>query len=424
MMNFSEYKASELKGSANVLWIDGYKLEYLAFATKEQEGKTPIMFLGGAFQSFSSFRGEVEKVIHDAPVILLDLPSQGSNDQLAPELEMTHFADLIAAFLLQQKVEKIQLMGVSYGSVMASLFAAKYPRMITRLLVSGITCFRRNSLITLLEDSLALLDNGDMEAFAATAVCNLINHNRINQTKISPTYRRLLHRQIARLTDNERLRYAQNTRRLLRFKGFESFPQCETLIATGEYDNFTLPQENAAVARKCTNARLAIIKDADHLAQFEQKAASTQLIHAFFTGVQQEGIAGVEMHTPSTYEQLEKRLQPRFAPLEQPYTLYDKATGKTHTVKIKDINFSGCCIEQINLDMSLTESNDHLHLDIPETGHRYHIRVLSRSKKQLRCIIIQRDMESATDLINYLNEHFLLIRENAPSVEEVAGMLA
>lgn len=424
MMNFSEYSPSKLKGSAETLWIDGYKLEYLAFSQPGNESKTPVMFLGGAFQSFSSFRGEIEALIDHCPVILLDLPSQGSNDQLAPELDMENYADLIAAFVLQKSVNKIQLMGVSYGSVMAGLFAAKYPRMIQRLLVSGITYFRRKSLISLLEDSLALLDKGDMEAFAATAVCNLINHNQMEKTGISPTYRRLLHRQIARLSDNERQRYAQNTRRLLRAKEVHSFPTCETLIATGEYDNFTLPQENAAVARQCSNAKLAIIKNADHLAQFEQKDTALALIKNFFLSQSLANIAGIDLYQPKDYSQSDKRLQPRFEPLEQPYNLVDNETGKTHTVKIKDINFSGCRIEQISADMSINELSRSLFLDIPETHNQYHIRILSRDRKELRCIIIQRDMRSADSLINYLNEHFLLLREHAPTVEQVAGKLA
>ena len=272
-MQFANYSPAALKQAPNIQMIGDYKVEFVAYESEGNMDKAPVMFLGGAFQSFSSFRNEVEQMLEHCPVILADFPSQGGNDQLAPELDMEDFADLIAGFLTSQGVSKVQLMGVSYGSAMATLFASAYPQMIDRLLISGITCFRRESLITLLEDSLKLLDSGDMDAFATTAVCNLINHNRMEDTQIGATYRRLLFRQIARLNDNERQRYAQNTRRLLRFQGFKSFPTCETLIATGEFDNFTLPQENAAVARQCVNGKFAVIRNADHLAQFEQKSS-------------------------------------------------------------------------------------------------------------------------------------------------------
>ena len=410
-MKFSTYSPAELKKPAKIQKTGDYRVEFLAFATPENAHRTPVMFLGGAFQSFSSFRNEVEMMLEHCPVILADMPSQGSNDQLAPELEMDDFADLIAGFLTAQNVDKVKLMGVSYGSAMATVFASRYPHMIEKLLLSGITCFRRDSLITLLEDSLELLDGGDMEAFATSAVCSLINHNRIEDTQISNTYRRLLWRQIARLDSNERQRYAQNTRRLLRFKGFDSFPECETLIATGEYDNFTLPQENAAVARQCRNARLAIIHNADHLAQFEQKIASNELVLRFMTGQDIHSLDGIELFDPQGYDFANQRLQPRHRPLEQPYRLFDRATGKEHTVRIEDINFTGCALELNTVDLSLTEETATLFLEIPETGFEYHVRILGREKKHVRCLIMQREMAAAEALIRYLSEHFLLLRD-------------
>ena len=423
-MHFATYSPAALKQSPNVQMVGEYKVEFVAYESVGNMDKAPVMFLGGAFQSFSSFRNEVEQMLEHCPVILADFPSQGGNDQLAPELDMEDYADLIAGFLTSQDISAVQLMGVSYGSAMATLFASAYPQMIERLLISGITCFRRESLITLLEDSLTLLDAGDMNAFATTAVCNLINHNRMEDTRIGATYRRLLFRQIARLNDNERQRYAQNTRRLLRFQGFQSFPTCETLIATGEFDNFTLPQENAAVARQCVNGKFAVIRNADHLAQFEQKSASMEVVCRFMSGQSLEGIEGVDLYDPQAYDFANQRLQGRIRPMEQPYKLVDKATGKEHTVRIRNINFSGCEIEQINMDMALTEASDQLWLELPETGFSYHIRVIGKDKKNMRCLLMQRDMKGAEALLSYLQDHLLMLRDDQPSVEEVAGQLA
>ena len=49
-----------------------------------------MLLLGGAFQSFRSFAAEVDELLVDHPLILLDLPSQGGNLQLAPELGRAH----------------------------------------------------------------------------------------------------------------------------------------------------------------------------------------------------------------------------------------------------------------------------------------------------------------------------------------------
>jgi len=415
-MHFTSFSAAALKVAPDICTLSYqqgyYRVEYQAFALPENQHKTPVVFLGGAFQSFSSFRNEVERVLQTHPVILADFPSQGSNDQLAPELSMTDYAHLIALFCESRNLSKVIMLGISYGSAMATLFAHAYPQKVERLLLSGITCFRRESLIALLEDSLTLLAAGNMQGFAATAVCNLINHNSLAETGVSPTYRRMLHRQIARLNENERQRYAQNTRRLLDFRGFDGFPNCPTLIATGEYDNFTLPAENAAVARQCTNAIFAIVDNADHLAQFERKDPTGTLFHRFMCNEKLDDIPGTRIYDPNEFDCADQRLQPRQRPLAQPYQLHDGETGRQHTVRIKNINFAGCELELTPSDLSLSDNCRDLWLDIPQTGNRYHLRILGRERKFLRCLIVQRDFRHADTLLAFLNGTLMMGREN------------
>ncbi len=421
-MQFSSFSASELRASPKIQMLDRYKVEYQAFSLPENSHKTPVVFLGGAFQSFSSFRSEVELVYTTHPVILADFPSQGSNDQLAPELDLEDYGNLIADFLDINAIDKVIVLGISYGSAMATLFAASHPERIDRLLLSGITCFRRESLITLLEDSLQMMAQGNMQAFATTAVCNLINHNRLQETEVSPTYRKVMYRQIARLNKNEQARYAQNTERLLRFPGFNKFPKCPTLIATGEFDNFTLPSENAAVARQCAAATFAVIHNADHLAQFERKEAASTLFHNYMCGTPIGDVEGVTIYNPLAYDPADQRLQSRQRPLEQPYTLRDKHTGKEHTVRIQNINFAGCELELVHPDLSLNESCNELFLSLPETGNDYHVRIMERDKRLLRCLIIQRELKAADTLLTYLKDHLLMVRDNEPPQSE--GQLA
>ncbi|KZZ44490.1 MAG: alpha/beta hydrolase [Saccharospirillaceae bacterium] len=421
-MQFSSFSASELRASPKIQMLDRYKVEYQAFSLPENSHKTPVVFLGGAFQSFSSFRSEVELVYTTHPVILADFPSQGSNDQLAPELDLEDYGNLIADFLDINAIDKVIVLGISYGSAMATLFAASHPERIDRLLLSGITCFRRESLITLLEDSLQMMAQGNMQAFATTAVCNLINHNRLQETEVSPTYRKVMYRQIARLNKNEQARYAQNTERLLRFPGFNKFPKCPTLIATGEFDNFTLPSENAAVARQCAAATFAVIHNADHLAQFERKEAASTLFHNYMCGTPIGDVEGVTIYNPLAYDPADQRLQSRQRPLEQPYTLLDKHTGKEHTVRIQNINFAGCELELVHADLSLNESCNELFLSLPETGNDYHVRIMERDKRLLRCLIIQRELKAADTLLTYLKDHLLMVRDNEPPQSE--GQLA
>ncbi|MGA4817510.1 alpha/beta fold hydrolase [Pseudomonas aeruginosa] len=88
-----------------------------------------MLLLGGAFQSFRSFTGEVSELLAPSTrVILLDLPSQGGNLQLAAELSLEDLADLIAAFAEQLGLPPLMPIGLSYGPALAALFAARHPR--------------------------------------------------------------------------------------------------------------------------------------------------------------------------------------------------------------------------------------------------------------------------------------------------------
>lgn len=401
-MQFSTFEPDSLKQAPSIQMIGRYKLEYHLFSHPENLDNTPVVFLGGAFQSFTSFKSEVELVYQTHPVILLDLPSQGSNDQLVPEFDLKDFSSLLKGFFEAQGIAQVIMVGISYGSAMATLFAAEYPQYVKRLLVSGITCFRRETLVTLLEDSLNLLSQGELKAFAATAVSNLINHNRMQETEVGKTYRRLLYRQIARLNDNEQLRYAQNTQRLLRFDGFTKFPTCPTLVATGEYDNFTLPEENAAFAANCANAQFAVIEDADHLSQFERREVTSELFYRFIKAESIEGIKGTHLHVASSFYAQERRLQPRLNLEHDQAILLDETTGIQHKVRVIDINFSGCQIELDHNASMISENSTSLQLLITGMKNQFHIRIMERNQKHLRCILIQRDVKAADELIELL----------------------
>lgn len=403
-MQFTQYQTNSLKQPASVQMIGRYKIEFHAFCQPGNEDNCPVVFLGGAFQSFASFKNEVELVYQSHPVILLDMPSQGGNDQLVPEFALQDFAHLIKDFLEVQAVPSVIMVGISYGSAMATIFASEYPQYMHRLLLSGITCFRRDSLVMLLEDSLSLLAAGEMKSFAATAVSNLINHNRMPETEIGQTYRRLLFRQVARLNDNEQKRYAQNTQRLLDFTGFQKYPTCPTLVATGEYDNFTLPEENAGFADQCPDAQFAVIRNADHLSQFERRDVTSELFYRFMKMESIEGIDGADLLTSKQMSHGEKRLQPRLQPIENQAILTDRTNNSAQSIEVKDINFSGCQITLNMADLSLTEKSDQLFIKLSNLESEYHVRILEKDNKTLRCAIIQRDIKQADKLMDFLDQ--------------------
>lgn len=280
----TDYSQALLLSDTQRLEVGPWRLQYLAFSQQADDPRSPVLLLGGAFQNFRSFAADIPELLAEHPVILLDLPSQGSNLQLAPDLSLEALADLIAAFAEQLHLPALMPIGLSYGSALAALFAARHPQRCERLLLSGITALARQGARALLTEGLHLLAEGRSAAFGQAALTGLLNPMQQHDTGVSAGFRKALLRQMQRLNPAEIERYQQNTQRLLNFNGFTRYPSCPTLLLTGEHDHFTQPWEHARFAAACSNADCAIIHHADHLAQFERHDACARLYLPFLRG--------------------------------------------------------------------------------------------------------------------------------------------
>jgi pimeloyl-ACP methyl ester carboxylesterase len=337
----TDYRPALLVEASHPLQLGDWRLHYQAYSTRADDPRNPVLMLGGAFQCFRSFANEVEELLTDHPVILLDLPSQGSNLQLAPELGLEALADLIAAFVEALHLPPLMPIGLSYGSALAALFAARHPQHCARLLLAGITAFGRRGARVLLEESLALLAEGRCNEFAHGAVTGLLNPTRSQETGVSPVFRKALLRQLQRLTPSEIERYRQNSQRLLDFQGFTQHPTCPTLILAGEYDHFTQPWEHTHFATACPTAECALIHNADHLAQLEQRTACATLYTPFLRRQPLPLISPGSTHLPrSQWQQMEKRHEPRNPPSHSRARLHHAEVGELH-IEISELGFFG-----------------------------------------------------------------------------------
>ena len=336
-----DYQPTLLNSAPEVLHIGPWRLHYLAFSQHATDNRPPVLLLGGAFQSFRSFASEVGELLNQHPVILLDLPSQGGNLQLAPELSLAQLADLIAAFIDELQLPAVMPIGLSYGSALAALFAARHPQHCARLLLSGITALARPGARRLLQEGLDLLADDQTGAFAQGALTGLLNPLHAQDTGVSPVFRKALLRQMQRLTPTEIERYQQNTQRLLSFNGFEAYPECPTLLLAGEHDHFTQPWEHARFAAACADADCVLIHQADHLAQFERREACARLYNPFLRGEALPSVTpGASPMARSQLLQLNKRHETRRPPLSRRAILRQEG-GDEWSVEMPELGFFG-----------------------------------------------------------------------------------
>ncbi len=409
-IEYAEYSRSAIKAKPASFYVGTWRIDYLAFASPANSHKPPLVVVGGAFQNFTSYKYCVERIYEDYPVILVDLPSLGNNDQIAPDLGMEDLADLLYAFVQHMALEKVHLMGLSLGSAIASTFAYKYPAATGKMIVAGIVVRPRKSWRMLVEESVRVLEEQRMDEFSQAVVLYLVNYHRILETGITPTARRLFYRQMKMLNKNEQERYKINGRRLLSVEGLLGYPECETLVVTGEYDSFTLPWENAAFARKCPNSTFALIEGADHLPQLEKREVSLSLFSAFLCGKPLSEVQGVRVMPKGSYDNLERRRSERLRPSNTRGRVVSESRVGDHfrfdkVVKVVDISFFGCLLKLEEPGFSLADHARDCTLYMESPDLRLELLVFDYDEEgNLRCLFKHGNIREAERFTALLDE--------------------
>lgn len=345
---FDIYNKNSFKQPPRITWIDGWKIEYMAIADPLTMHNTPIVIVGGAFQNFNSYKYCVEQLFEKGPVILIDLPSLGSNQQIynrdtgqsAGVLEIPQLSTMLGEWLDIVEISKVSIMGMSLGSVVASCFAAQRPELMDRMILMGVMQKTRKSWRMLLEESLMLMKEQRMDEFGQAVILYLVNHAKLDRTRMSPTAKRLFFKQMAQFTNTEQERYEINCNRLLKLDNVP-VPQCKTLVACGQFDSFTLPHENANFALQCKDVEFAMIANADHVPQLQRRKETMNL---FTTFLKEESIENVEGIIPLNREQmqsLERRGEERIKLTQSNTHLTHRVLNTVVNAEIIDINYFG-----------------------------------------------------------------------------------
>lgn len=101
---------------------------------KVGKGKNLIL-LHGWGQDVSSFWGVLGGLKKDFTVWIVDLPGFGRSEYPKKDFEISDFADIIASFIEQNKINKAVLLGHSLGGNVSIKLAAKFPGLINKLIL-------------------------------------------------------------------------------------------------------------------------------------------------------------------------------------------------------------------------------------------------------------------------------------------------
>lgn len=409
---FDIYNKNSFKQPPRVTWIDGWKIEYMAIADPVTLHNTPIVIVGGAFQNFNSYKYCVEQLFEKGPVILIDLPSLGSNQQItnrdtglsAATLDIPQLSTMLGEWLDGVGITKVSMMGMSLGSVVASCFAAQRPELMNRMILMGVMQKTRKSWRMLLEESLMLMQEQRMDEFGQAVILYLVNHAQLEKTRMSPTAKRLFFKQMAAFSNTEQERYEINCNRLLKLDNVP-VPQCRTLVACGQYDSFTLPYENANFALQCPDVEFAMIANADHVPQLQRRKETMNLFTAFLKEESIENIEGIIALKRHQIEQLDRRGEERVK-ITHPHTqLTHRILDKVIDVEIENINYFGVLLKTDESYLDFINQNTRdlaLHLRDEEGDFKVECLIFETSEQGVRALFKHGCFEVADRLFHFI----------------------
>ena len=362
---FSDFDPAHFRADARRTAIGPWTVEHISFAAPGRAGQTPLVFIGGAFQNASSFVREVRYFLPQRPIIIVDLPGQGQNDQLSESLDFGDLARLFNEFLEAHALERVIPVGLSYGSGIAYTFAQQFPAKVERLILGGTTDQLRVRVNQALRASFWYLDRGRDELFAEGVIHHLLNLPLRESTRTNDRLINGLRLGMLELSAVERVRYRHNSARLFKYRLSGHLP-CRTLVFTGRYDHFTAPFEALAIANRCPSAEFVLIDNADHLAPIANSKTALALYDAFLNDTPVANVPGVISGPAAVEACRERRLLPRRPGRRRDIRLRD-AGGSEFRGALLDYNAHGCRFEPLN-GMPVVTDDAPVEVSIPAIG--------------------------------------------------------
>lgn len=114
---------------------DGVKLYYEVHG----DGGEPLLFLNGIMMSTPSWAAFIPKLSKRYRLILLDFRDQGQSSRMEGDYELDIHAGDVLKLLDELGLEKVHMVGLSYGGQVALTFALQWQHRLKTLILSNVT---------------------------------------------------------------------------------------------------------------------------------------------------------------------------------------------------------------------------------------------------------------------------------------------
>lgn len=267
----------------HVLSFEGFPVHLKEYC--KGKTKTPLVFIGGAFQNIAQVEKLSNAIAQQSWVITVDTPGNGATGVLPYEYSFDFICRAIHSALKSLGVDRVNLMGCSYGSIIAMRYAQKYLG-VDRLILASAMEKLPDELVYDFNLLLFQLEWNRIEEFAS-GFTNLMTNPDLRATnRLARLTADKLRHALLNATTGIKEQFKHNTLRILRDgkTDLSQMPNVEATIFTGEHDHFVPISANQRVADSFKRGRFIAVPGADHMIHVEKFRTMIEIIHGSLAG--------------------------------------------------------------------------------------------------------------------------------------------
>jgi len=248
----------------------------------EEYGKgSPILVLNGIMMSCLSWKEFIEPLSANNRLILLDFLDQGKSQRMTEPYSQELQLEVVHALLDNLGLERVNLVGISYGGEIALQFAVKYPERLERLALFNTTA-KTGPWLKDIGDAWNLA-SGDADAYYLTTIPVIYSPSFYLKNNDWLNRRREILRPIFSNPDftSAMERLVDSAAKYDILKEIHRI-SASTLVVSCEQDYLTPMEEQRQIASLIPNCQRVIIPNCGHASMYEQPVLFTSLILGFF----------------------------------------------------------------------------------------------------------------------------------------------
>jgi 3-oxoadipate enol-lactonase len=243
---------------------------------------SPLLLLNGIMMSTKSWQPFVKTLSQHHQLILCDMLDQGQSARADFSYSQAYQVAIIRALLTHLNLEKVILLGISYGGEVALQFAVKYPQQVSRLLLFHTVAQTDSRLLSLGKTwNDAALKGDGLQYYELTIP--IIYSTTFQQKQAAWLHDRKqlllpIFHQPAFLQAMIRLTLSAESHNVIEQLSTLTMP---TLIVGASEDTLTPLAYQEYLATHIPNARLIVLPHTGHASMYEQPDIFTRLTLGF-----------------------------------------------------------------------------------------------------------------------------------------------